>query len=77
MNYRRTRATREPLATGLVIWNLGQVTRPIRWVPADTVLAPNGIFGDIVRTPRRDFGPTDFTNTSVPVYSGDPVIFLI
>ena len=50
----------------------GQVTR------STPELAPNGILGDIVRTHRRDFGPhIDFTSTSVPVYSGDPVIFNI
>ena len=50
----------------------GQVTR------STPELALNGIFGDMVRTHRRrDFGPTDFTSTSVPMHSGDPVIFNI
>ena len=39
------------------------------------MLAPNGTFGDIVRTRRQDFGATDLTSTSVPVYSGRPVIY--
>ena len=57
-NHRRTRATRGLLATGLVIWNRGQVTRPTPEQAPSATLQRH-------RTRRQDIGRTDLTSTCI------------